>query len=138
MLMDPKIQGYLYNNLIPGLIITGGNGGGYIKAELYNPVSGNSCPVQNLQQGRYWHTSCSGILCGSGTANSFRTCEKIRGNEASRLLSLELRQVRGNHLCWSLPGDKILLFGGYKSPTTTEIVTGSSSSDSFDLPYKTM
>ena len=40
-------------------------------------------------------------------------------------------------MCWSLPGDKILLLGGVYSPTTSEIVSGTSSSGSFDLPYKT-
>ena len=129
--------------LVPGFIISGGDIGSSLrKVELYNPASGNSCPVQDLQEARRYHTSCSGLICGgpssSSSSSSLRSCEKISGTEVSPLPSLRLRQKRYGHMCWSLPGDKILLLGGDKSPRTTEIVTGSSSSDSFDLHYVTM
>ena len=126
--------------LVPGFIISGGDIGSSLKkVELYNPASGNSCPVQDLQEARSYHTSCSGLICGGwDSSSSSRSCEKISGTEVSPLPSLTLRQYRALHLCWSLPGDKILLLGGVYYTTTTVIVTGSSSSDSFDLPYKTM
>ena len=128
---------YLFD--IAGFIISGGfHEGTHEKVELYNPVSGNSCPVQDLQEARRYHTSCSGLICGGwDSSSSSRSCEKISGTEVSPLPSLTLRQYRALHLCWSLPGDKILLLGGRHSPITTEIVSGTSSSGSFDLPYKT-
>ena len=132
--------------LIIGFIISGGvNKGSHLKnVELFNPSSGNSCPVscpiKDLQRERSLHTSCSGLVCGGGNSPSAReTCERINGTDTFPLPSLTLRQERYNHLCWSLPGDnKILLLGGSSSPTTTEIVSASSSHTySFDLPYET-
>jgi len=131
---------------VQGLIIFGGNTySSKKKVELYNPSSGNSCRVEDFQEGRYYHTSCSGLLCGgwdssrSSSSPSIRSCEKITGTEVSPLPSLTLRQRRRYHLCWSLPGpgDNIMLLGGDYSPNTTEIVSGSSSSEGFALPYKT-
>ena len=126
--------------IIPGFIISGGLPDVPNSFELYNPTSGNSCPApQDLLNMRYDHSSCSNLICGG--AISPQTCEKITGTEVTPLPSLRLRQERYHHLCWSLPGpgdNKILLLGGRSSPTTSEIVSGSSSSESFELPYKTM
>ena len=129
--------------IIPGFLITGGHPDrSNKKAELYNPVSGNSCPVQDLQENRAWHSSCGGLVCGGGdpvfsSSSSLQSCERITGTEVSPLPSLTLRQERHAHLCWSLPNNKIMLIGGQGSPNTTEVVSGSSSSGSFDLPYDT-
>ena len=124
--------------LVPGFVISGGDIGSSLKkVELYNPASGNSCPVQDLQEDRLYHTSCSGLICGGpSSSSSLRSCEKISGTEVSPLPSLSLRQKRGS-LCWSLPDGRTLLLGGAPSPTSTEVVRGISSSDSFQLPYKT-
>ena len=119
--------------IFPGYIISGGS-----KMELYNPSSGHSCPVQDLQEDRQGHTSCSGLICGGFSFSSRRSCEEITGTEVSPIPSLTLRQQRGSHLCWSLPGNKIMLLGGEYSPKTTELVSRTSSSGSFDLPYKTL
>ena len=131
---------YLFD--IAGFIISGGfHEGSHEKVELYNPASGNSCPVQDLEDGRYYHTSCSGLICGGvlNSSSSADNCERISGTEVSSLSSLTLRENRYHHLCWSLPAqDKILLLGGRTSPTTSEIVSGSSSYEGFRLPYKTM
>jgi len=117
---------------VPGFLISGGYpDSSYKKVELFNPSSGNSCPVQDLQEGRYQHSSCAGLVCGG------RSCEKITGTEVSALPSLTLRQRRQYHICWTLPGDNIMLLGGLSSPNTTEIVTGSSSTEGFTLPYRT-
>ena len=120
--------------IIPGFIISGGLPTNNLNNfELYNPTSGNSCPPQDLQIMRYRHSSCSNLICG-GIFDKLH-CEKIDGNEVS-LLPLTLRQERSDHLCWSLPEQKILLLGGAGSPSTTEIVSGLSSSDSFELEYR--
>jgi len=121
---------------VQGFLISGGASSSK-KAELYNPASGNSCPVHDLQEDRAVHSSCGGLLCGGYELSSYRSCERNTGTEVSHLPSLTLRQERQYHLCWSLPADKILLLGGAISPTTTEIVSGSSSSEGFTLPYKT-
>ena len=127
--------------IVPGFIISGGDSSSK-KVEVFNPSSGNSCPVQDLQEDRWDHSSCSGLVCGSGgsSSSSRRSCEKITGTEVSPLPSLTLRQRRSRHLCWSLPGsaDKIMLLGG-TFEATTEIVSGSSSisNEGFTLPYRT-
>ena len=108
------------------------------KAELYNPSSGSTCPVQDLHEDRRGHSSCGGLICGGGySSSSLRSCERISGTEVSPLLSLTLLEKRKNHHCWSLPGDRVLLLGGDFSPNTTEVVNGVSSSGSFDLPFRT-
>lgn len=127
---------------VPGFIISGGRpASSFRKVEVYNPASGNSCPVQDTQENRWAHTSCSGLLCGGVDSSSFslRSCSKITGTEVSPLPSLTLRQWRAGHLCWTLPGpgDNIMLLGGLYSSNTTEVVSGSSSSEGFALPYKT-
>ena len=122
--------------IFPGFIVSGGfHGNSHKKVELYNPSSGNSCPIQDLQEVRAGHTSCSGLVCGGvwNSSSSPDTCEKITGTEVSPLPSLKLDQERYHHLCWSLPGDagdKILLLGGRSSPTTSEVVSGSKSTGS--------
>merc|ERR550539_1504331 len=137
---------------VPGFLITGGwPENSQKKVELYNPSSGNSCPLQDLQVKRKDHSSCAGLVCGGRGKRgslSVQSCEKFNGTSVSPLPSLTLRQKRQWHLCWTLPGpgDNILLLGGLSSPTTTEIVSGSSSfltyflpsSDSFNLPYNTI
>lgn len=122
-----------------GFIVSGG--GDSKKVELFNPSNGSNCPVscpfQDMDRIRPYHTSCSGLLCGGGSLPSTKeTCVKINGTQITPLPSLTLRQERSGHLCWSLPGEEtILLLGSYGR--TTEIVSGSSASYSFDLPYYT-
>merc|ERR1719411_1358618 len=87
---------------------------------------------------RVAHSSCGGLVCGSRVYSSSRqSCERITGTEVSPLPSLTLRQKRYHHLCWSLTADEVMLLGGRRSPNTTEIVYGSSSSKGFTLPYET-
>ena len=131
--------------IIPGFLISGGYSSNiYIpdssfnKVELYNPATGNSCRVQDLQKYRRGHSSCGGLICGGpGSSSSWKSCVRITGTEVSPLPSLTLTEERWVHLCWRLPGDKILLLGGRLSPTTTEVISGTSSSASFQLAYKT-
>ena len=123
--------------IIPGFLISGGwPESSNKKVELYNPATGNSCRVQDLQQDRRRHSSCGGLICGDFEPSSWQSCERITGTEVSPLPSLTLTDMRRDHLCWRLPGDKILLLGG-DSLYTTEIIRGTSSSASFQLPYKT-
>jgi len=84
---------------VQGFLITGGHpSSSRRKAELYNPASGNSCPVQDLQQDRFRHSSCGGLLCGGSDSSSRQSCERITGTEVSPLTSLTLRQGRCYHL----------------------------------------
>ena len=137
-----KVVGVVWQYFfIPGFLISGGAPFSSMKkVEIYNPITGNICPVQDLEVLRWAHSSCSGLVCG-GTWHSNSTqqsCEKIIGTEVSSLPSLTLRQKRWGHLCWNPTGEeKILLMGGiYSVDTTEEIVSGSSSTDGFQLSYE--
>ena len=124
----------------PGLVITGGSGGqpccetARKKVELYNPSSGHSCSLPDLPQEMSLHTQCGLLLCGDFS------CLLMEGTTFSRT-SVILKEERRLHLCWSLPGagGEVMLLGGSKSPTTTEVVSpdGSSSRTSWDLQYDT-
>ena len=119
----------------PGFLISGGwPESSRKKVELFNPSSGASCPVPDLEEGRSIHTSCAGLVCGQEKFKPSRGCEKINGTD----ISITLKQRRAGHLCWSLPDqNKILLLGGSLSPATTELVSESSSSFSFHLQDET-
>ena len=125
--------------IVPGFLISGGFPDSSLKkVELYNPATGNSCRVQDLQKYRKGHSSCGGLICGGpGSSSSWKSCVRITGTEVSPLPSLTLTQKRESHLCWRLPDDKVLLLGGGWEPTTTEVIIGATSSASFQLPYKT-
>ena len=124
--------------VIAGVRITGG-GGSETKAELFNPQSNRSCPLPPFSPGRYGHSSCADLLCGASAPAS----DTLRGscsyiNDAS--YTIFLREKRAEHLCWKLPGEQtgVLLLGGWDSPKTTERISGSSTSNSFTLPYETL
>ena len=126
------------HKLIAGVRITGGIES-QTKAELFNPQSNKSCPLPPFSPGRSRHTSCGDLLCGGHGSESttLGTCNHI--NNAS--INVTLREMRGYHLCWKLPGEQtdVLLLGGIFSVNkTTERISGFSSSMSFTLPYKTM
>ena len=112
--------------------------------ELYIPGTETSCSVEDLQLDKVFHSSCGGFLCGhyynqDWAENSNLKCERIIGTEVSPLPSLTLTEKRSQHLCWRLPGEEgILLLGGSVSKTTTEVITPTSSSASFDLAYPTL
>ena len=128
--------------IIPGFIISGGYpSSSERKVELFNPSSGNSCPVQDMQYPRHLHSSCSGLVCGGGdySSSTKRSCEKIMETDISPPPSLELRWERQRHLCWRLPYEnKILLLGSSSRTTPSEIVSDKSyTSDSFELRDRT-
>ena len=126
--------------LLVGVIITGGNS--QRKAvEVYNPVSQNTCSLDPLPSNRYFHTLCSGLLCGHDKIADSKTCLKwdAKTNRFSNA-SLTLNFKRRHSLCWAVDDDEILLLGGLDSPKETEYVLtdGSGTRNSFTLKKKAM
>ena len=126
--------------LLVGVIITGGNS--QRKAvEVYNPVSQNTCSLDPLPSNRYFHTLCSGLLCGHDKIADSKTCLKwdAKTNRFSNA-SLTLNFKRRHSLCWAVDDDEILLLGGWDSPKQTEYILtdGSGTRNSFTLKKKAM
>ena len=132
------------NLLFVGALIAGGyshsDGSGLKSAEVFNPMTGHSCPVGDLPQPRYNAPICSNLFCGgSGSPDSKRSCDKFDGSYSFTRLPVTLVEQRHFHLCWGLKSGEVILLGGRDSQRTTEKVSadGSSSSASFSLPYDT-
>ena len=114
----------------PGFILTGGyNSPHGKKAEVWNPVNQQSCPLPDLPEEMWGHSHCGNLLC------RFNSCLRMYSPA-----SVSLLQARYFHLCWSLPGGRgeVMLLGGSNSSTTTEVISSNSESKpSWDLKYKT-
>ena len=132
-----------------GMLITGGYLyiGGTTQTgtvEAYNPYISKICMLPNLPQGiwgRSGHTFCGGLICGGRRHhyNNERTCHKFGQNGQFVRANVSLQQPRKHHLCWNVP-EGVLLLGGDRSPSTTELVLrdGSASVSKFDLTHPAM
>jgi len=124
-----------------GFIIAGGTTTGWStlrSAEVFNPVTGRSCPVGNLPQSRAQATMCNNMICGDGgSPDTSRTCDMFDGSSTFTRLSVTLVEKRREHLCWGLKSGEVILLGGQYSKRTTERVSagGLSSSASFSLQH---
>merc|ERR1712062_357725 len=129
-----------------GVLIAGGTTGDWSSAsssaEVFNPVTGNSCPVGDLPQNRKESPMCNNMICGGlGSPDPRRSCELFDGSSSFTRLPVTLQQRRSHHLCWGLKSGEVILFGGSddSSGNSTERVSadGSSSYEDFSLPYNT-
>jgi len=126
-----------------GVLIAGGVTGldsstGLKSAELFNPNTGETCPVGDLPKITYHFSSCNGLQCG-GAATSYRSCTRFEPNGTFSQTSVYLNKDRSAYVCWPFPSGEVLLMGGYFSKTTTELVAadGSSSTPNFTLAHDT-
>ena len=98
---------------------------------------GNLENTNNLHKN---HTMDGNILCGGSDYNQqnlSKQCMKYEFGEWTQF-NWTLNKKRISHSSWKLSSGEILLFGGEKSPKTSEIVTSDGSTMSFDLKYETM
>ena len=100
----------------------------------------SECLAPSLKRPRSFATLCNNLICGGNGKNTRRSCEKYDGIETSEVLPVRLMEPRFHHLCWGLQSGDVLLLGGKKSGSTTELVSadGTLSSANFELPYETM
>ena len=128
-------------NLVLGFLIAGGSTltADRRSAEVFNPVTGNSCPVGDLPEARFRASMCNNMIFGGFTSGSERSCEMFDGSSSFTRLPVTLVERRDDHLCWGLKSGEVILLGGSNSKRTTERVSadGSSSSADFSLPYDT-
>ena len=130
----------MFRNIIcSGFIIAGGyTGSDLSSAEVFNPLTGHSCPVEDLPQTRRSGPICNNMICGGyGSPAPDRSCEMFDGTSSFTRLSVTLVEQRRYHLCWGLQSGAVILLGGSDSRSirTTERVSadGSSSSSDFSL-----
>ena len=120
-----------------GILITGGYKS--VKSvEAYNPHNKKICKLPDLPYTNAEHTLCGGLLCGGHLASSLSSsCLKF-GPSGFVKTTVSLREKRIHHLCWNVP-EGVLLLGGSKSPSTTELVLrdGSASVSEFELTHPT-
>ena len=124
-----------------GFIIAGGYTGSVLRsAEVFNPMTGHSCPVGDLPGTRQDAPICNNIICGGdGQPEPDQSCDMFDGSSSFTRLPVSLVRKRDDHLCWALKSGEVILFGSYDSKRTTERVSadGSSSTVDFNLPYDT-
>ena len=120
--------------LILGFIIVGGYSGSvHRSAEIYNPVTGHSCPAEDLPQTRQDAPMCNNMICGGyGSPDPERSCEMFDGASSFTRLPVSLVQRRDDHLCWGLQSGEVIIFGSYDSKRTTERVSADGLSSSAD------
>ena len=124
-----------------GFIIAGGTPV-TSSVEVFNPLTGHSCPVDDLPKKRRSGQICNNMICGGyGSPAPDRSCEMFDGASSFTRLSVTLVEQRRYHLCWGLQSGAVILLGGFDSRSirTTERVSadGSSSSSDFSLPDDT-
>ena len=121
-----------------GILTVGGlDGSNSSTVEIFNPKSGRSCKIGDLPVATWGLTLCGNLACGGW--NSRRSCSRFDGAGTFTALSVTLRELRAEHLCWQLQSGSVLLLGGGKSRSTTERLrtswNGTSSTADFRLPY---
>ena len=114
----------------PGFILTGGYNK---KAEVWNPVNQQSCPLPDLPEEMWGHSHCGNLLCLK------KSCLKMTSTGSFSPAPVSFLQARYFHLCWSLPGERgeVMLLGVNSSTTTDVISSNFESKPSWDLKYKT-
>ena len=94
-------------------------------AEIYLPDTKTSCSLPNMPEMRKYHTQDAGLVCGgelefSSNSHILTLCDTwCNGKwiQSSHTLALKRR----SHVSWTTSSG-VYLIGGYRSPTTIEIV----------------
>ena len=123
------------------ILITGGmndGDGGFThltSVEVLTP-SGvpRNCRVPPLPASRWSHTQDGLVACGGGdTTATLTTCLVLTAEGWNT--SHQLQQEREIHVSWWSPAGLLLMGGRDSSSTTTEFLTNTSSTPSFQLDY---
>ena len=130
------------NYPIAALIMTGGiNDDSSVEphssVEVYVPSTNTSCSLPSLPVGIYDHSQDGLLLCG-GTGNE-EQCHTFHSDSGEWVKTHRLSEGRRSHSSWQREDGTVLLMGGGRSRTTTEIVSDSSavSTPGFSLKYDT-
>ena len=137
------------------ILVTGGDPGGVpadtasrlLVAEVLSAAStpmSPICTLPPLPDTRSRHTQDGDLACGgsfsttSTSAPAPSTCVRLSAEAGGWVLSHNLLQTRYHHSSWQSPAGLVLI-GGYYSGRTTELLSSSDSSSSynFTLEYRT-
>ena len=124
-------------NIVPAIIVTGGEAELASYAELLYPDGTNSwCKLPNMGGRNKDNTQNGFVSCGGGDEG--KTCQTLV--DGSWKASGDLNKRRIHHISWKRPDGKIHLMGGSESPRTTEIfdIEKGESQKDFKLKEKVM
>ena len=113
-----------------GILITGGYDTGTIVEVIFG--NGTHCTLPSLPHGRIWHSQSGLTACGGSDSPARETCTTF--SSGAWATSHNLMEKRLRHVSWNSPTG-IMLLGGLGSEQTTELLSSTSTSAQFDLPY---
>ena len=119
--------------------MTGGwnDADGLRSAEIFNPVTMESCSLPELPQNRYYHSQNEGLVCGGAHPDAKTNCVKWNPASGNWTMSHTLKYDRYHHVSWATDSG-VYLIGGYNSPKTSEKVKlDGSVEEGFSLKYAT-
>ena len=127
----------LTNIHISALIITGGlNGSRLQSVEVYRQAYKTTCSLPSLPTTADHHTQDGLRQCG-GEYGSEQSCHQFINGQWTK--SHSLSEERKAHSSWKTQEGELVLLGGGRSKTSTEILTDSGGvSPGFPLKYETM
>ena len=105
--------------------------------EVFIPGTGTShCSLPSLPQGTKSHSQTGLTQCGGG-GGSLQSCHQFINGQWTK--SHSLSEERKAHSSWKTQEGELVLLGGGRSKTSTEILTDSGGvSPGFPLKYETM
>ena len=109
---------------------------GLKSAELFNPVTKESCSLPQFPESRYKHTLNGNLMCGGGGGHSTHTsCDTWSNGAWTR--THNLREKREFHVSWSTSSGVYLLGGTFSNKTSEIVKEDGSVEKGFDLKYET-
>ena len=122
--------------MLPAIIVTGGKNENDLTSVEVIRGDGTTCSLPSLPSPRVEHSQSGLLACGGYTENDRTTCTRLANGEWKT--SHNLTEQRRVHTSWT-SNIGILLFGGWDSQKTTELLssTSSTSTSTFQLPYDT-
>ena len=121
------------------VLITGSSFGNGLTAEIFDPVTKNSCTLPQLPEPRESHTADGGLACGGGSSeNTQNTCVKWTWTSGTWSLSHTLREPRYDHVSWATTSGVYLMGGtitGVNSKTSEKVKLDGSVEEGFSIKY---
>ena len=122
--------------LFSAIIVTGGMSYTSRKSvDILKEDGTHFCSLPDLPESRYSHTQSGLVMCGGFEGTQLKSCQTFSNGVWEDTHSNSLIQSRYDHSAWSSPLG-IVLLGGHRSPTTTEVLTSDGeSTEFFSLKY---
>ena len=134
--LDLDIQTNNIYLLISVILVSGGHYTDTV--EVLFPNGTSYCSLTDLPEDRSSHCHDGLVICGGGfSSDTYGNCVTLTDGQWTE--SHKLLYQRNQHTSWALGDGRVMLMGGRRSLTTTEILTpgSSTSTKGFALKYDT-